>query len=275
MFSIELECDSARKDVLIAELWEAGSAGIVELDSGGLRAFFDDDLARAALADRFRAVSWRQEEQRDWVAESRAGFEPLAVGRRFFLVPEWRADPAPDGRFRIVVNPGMAFGTGRHETTQLCLEALETYLRPGTPMLDVGTGCGILAHAAALLGARAVYACDIDPEAVAIARGMAGPNVFTGSVDAVRSGSAELIAANISPEAIVALASDLMRCLAPDGVALVSGFERQEMAMVEAAFAPHGGVIRAAQDKGTWALLVVGVKLDGGAGHVDEQKAVS
>jgi len=275
MFSIELQCDGPHKDLLIAELWEAGSAGIVELEPGGLRAFFEDDSARPVLADRFRAVSWRQEEQRDWVAESRAGFEPLAVGQRFFLVPEWRADPAPDGRFRIQVNPGMAFGTGRHETTQLCLEALETHLRPGTRMLDVGTGCGILAHAAALLGARAVYACDIDPEAVTIARGMAGRNVFTGSVDAVRSGWADLMAANISPEAIVALAPELLRALAPHGVLLVSGFERQEIAAVEAAISRHGGAILEARDKGAWALLAVGVTLDGGAGHVDEQKAVS
>jgi len=275
MFSIELECDSAHKDLLIAELWEAGSAGIVELDRGALRAFFDDDSARAALAERFHAVSCREEEQRDWIEESRAGFEPLAVGRRFYLVPEWRADPAPGGRFRIAVNPGMAFGTGRHETTQLCLEAFETWLRPGAQVLDVGTGCGILAHAAALLGARAVYACDIDPEAVSIARGMAGANVFTGSVDAVRAGSADLVAANISPEAIIALAPQLMRALAPDGVLLASGFERQEIVAVAGALTSFGGTILEARHKGTWALLAVGVTLDGGAGHVDEQKAVS
>src|ERR1700691_3381836 len=145
MFSIEIACPPEQNDMLVAELWEEGSAGIVELEGGGLRAFFEDDADRAALAKRFHAVSARREKQRDWVAMSRATWEPLPVGERFFLVPEWRSDAAPAGRFRIAVNPGMAFGTGMHETTQLCLEALEAYVRPGARVLDVGTGSGILA----------------------------------------------------------------------------------------------------------------------------------
>ena len=120
--------------------------------------------------------------------------QPMEVGARFYLVPEWRDDPTPAGRFRIEVNPGMAFGTGVHETTRLCLEALEQYLRPGMRVLDVGTGSGILASAAALLGAERVYACDIDPVAVEIA-GMG----FVGSVDAVAAGAADVVMANISP----------------------------------------------------------------------------
>lgn len=264
MFSIEIECPPDQNDMLIAELWAEGSAGIVEPDGGGLRAFFEDDADRVALAGRFQAVRWRQEEQRDWVAMSRANWEPLLVGERFFLVPEWRSDQAPEGRLRIVVNPGMAFGTGMHETTQLCLEALETYVRPGVGVLDVGTGSGILAQAAALLGAGSVWACDVDPEAVEIARGKAGPHLFIGSVDAVRSGTAGLIAANISPEAIARLAPELLRCLSRGGVALVSGFERHEAAMVLAELERQGGAFCEVRHKGHWALLAVRVKLVGG-----------
>jgi len=264
MFSIEIACPPEQNEMLIAELWAEGSAGIVELDGGRLRAFFEDDRDRSALAGRFHAVSWRREEQRDWVAMSRANWEPRLVGERFFLVPEWRSDAAPEGRFRIVVNPGMAFGTGMHETTQLCLEALETYVRPGVRVLDVGTGSGILAQAAALLGAGPVWACDIDPDAVEIARGNAEPRVFAGSVDAVRSGAAGLIAANISPEAIMRLAPELLRCLRPGGVALVSGFERCEAPAVEAELKRRGGALCEACYKGSWALLVVRGKLVGG-----------
>jgi ribosomal protein L11 methyltransferase len=263
MFSIEIRCLPEQNDMLIAELWAEGSAGIVELE-GGLRAFFEDDADRSAIAGRFHAVSWRCEEQRDWVAMSRANWEPLLVGERFFLVPQWRSDRAPEGRFRIVVNPGMAFGTGMHETTQLCLEALETYVRPGVRLLDVGTGAGILAQAAALLGAAPVWACDIDPEAVQIARGAAGPNLFIGSVDAVRSGAADLIAANISPEAIARLAPELLRCLRPGGVALVSGFERHEATAVGAELERLGGALCEVRSKGNWALLVVRGKLGEG-----------
>jgi ribosomal protein L11 methyltransferase len=261
MFSIEIHCSPGGQDMLIAELWGEGSAGIVELDGGGLRAFFEDDADRSALAFRFHAASWRREEQRDWVALSRANWEPLAVGARFFLVPEWRSDPAPAGRFCIAVNPGMAFGTGMHETTQLCLEALEAHVRPGARVLDVGTGSGILAQAAALLGAAPVWACDIDPEAVEIARAATGPNVFIGSADAVRPGTADLIAANISPETIARLAPELLRCLRPGGVALLSGFERHEAAAVAAELQRQGGAPGEVRAKGNWALLVVGGKL--------------
>ena len=274
MFSIEIECPAEQTDVLIAELWEAGSAGIVELN-GGLRAFFENDAPREELLVQFGARSCRQEDDRDWIADSRAGFDPMCVGARFFLVPEWRSDPAPEGRFRIAVNPGMAFGTGRHETTQLCLEALEIYARPGVSLLDVGTGAGILAQAGALLEAAPVWACDIDPEAVEIARANAGPHLFIGSVDAVRGGAAGLIAANISPEAIVQLAPDLLRALAPGGVALVSGFNAVEIPAVESALAAHGATILEIRQKGDWAMLAVGVKLLKGVSDVHHQTPIS
>jgi ribosomal protein L11 methyltransferase len=260
MFSLEVVATPADNDLLIAELWAAGSAGIAELDSGRLRAFFEDHADREALVERFEPVSWRQEEQCDWVAVSRTNWEPLLVGSRFLLVPEWRDDPAPEGRFKIVVNPGLAFGTGIHETTQLCMEAVEKYVRRGMAVLDVGTGSGILAQAAGLLGASPVWACDIDPVAVGIARAKAGPNVFIGSVDAMRSGSAEVIAANISPEAIALLARDLLRCLGPGGTALLSGFERHEIPAVRAELERRGGAIRETRYKGNWALLAVFVQ---------------
>jgi ribosomal protein L11 methyltransferase len=269
MFSLEIECPPERQDLLVAELWEEGSAGIVET-AGGLRAFFEDAEDRAALISRFGAVSWRAEEERDWVAESRANWEPLVVGQRFFLVPEWRGDPAPEGRFRIVVNPGMAFGTGRHETTQLCLEALERYLRPDMRVLDVGTGSGILAEAARLLGAAPVWACDNDPEAVAVAAGNIGPGVFAGSVDAVRNGVANIVIANISPEANTALLSDLLGSLRAGGVALLSGFEGQDVAAIASAAARLGGSVLELCRKGDWALLVVRGKLVGGVSDVRE-----
>lgn len=260
MFSIEIDCAPEQNDMLVADLWEAGAAGIVELEGGRMRAFFEDDAVRREHIDRFHAVSWKPEQQRDWVAESRANWEPALVGERFFLVPEWRTDAPPQGRFRIAVNPGMAFGTGRHETTQLCLEALETYVRPGMRMLDVGTGAGILAQAAALLGAAPVWACDIDPQAVEVARGNAVRNLFVGSAGAVRASAAGLIAANISPEAIVLLAPDLLGCLDPGGVALLSGFEGCEAPAVEAELRRHSAKVLEARYKGDWALLAVRIE---------------
>jgi ribosomal protein L11 methyltransferase len=248
MFSLEIDCDAADRDLLIAELWEQGSAGIVELNQQTVRAFFEDTADRRALVAMYPGARERVEEQRDWVAEARDLLQPVEVGRRFFLVPEWRDDPAPEGRFRIAVNPGMAFGTGVHETTRLCIEAMEDYLQPGMTVLDVGTGQGILARAARLLGAGRTVACDIDPIAVEIAR-----EGFVGSVDAVASGVADLVLANISPEVLISFAADLLRARRPGGVLLASGFELNEVEQVRAALG--GG--RELRTKGNWALLVV------------------
>jgi ribosomal protein L11 methyltransferase len=253
MFSLVIETAADALELLVTELWERGTAGIVELDERRVRAFFDDGAARARLATRFPNAVWREEEDRDWVGVARELLPPMAVGKRFYLVPEWRDDPAPAGRFRITVNPGLAFGTGAHETTALCLEALEDTVAPGMDVLDVGTGSGILSEAARLLGARRVWACDIDHEAVRLARAKVAA-VFTGSVDAARTAAADLVVANISPEAIVALAPELFRVLRPGGTLLASGFERGEVEPVRAAL----GGARQVREKGNWALMVAG-----------------
>jgi ribosomal protein L11 methyltransferase len=252
MFSLEIECPAERRDLLIADLWDQGCAGISELDSGRVRAFFEDAANRDRLRERYPNAIARREEERDWVQLARDQLPPLSVGKRFFLVPEWRDDPTPPGRFRIAINPGLAFGTGHHETTQLALEALEEFVRPAMTVLDVGSGSGILSEAAALLGAARIIACDTDPEAVAIARWRV-PLTFVGSVGAVRSAIADLAVANISPEAIISLADELLRVLRPGGVLILSGFETHEVEMIRAAL-PRAVEIRS---KGNWALAVV------------------
>jgi ribosomal protein L11 methyltransferase len=251
MFSLEIDCLPERLDLLIADLWEQGCTGISELDAGRVRAFFEDAADRESLCTRYPDAVARHEEERDWVQSARDLLQPASVGARFFLVPEWRDDPTPPGRFRIAINPGLAFGTGIHETTQLALEAIEEYVRPGMTVLDVGTGSGILSEAAALLGATRVIACDIDPEAVAIARRRV-PLSFVGSAQAVRSAAADLVVANISPEAVVALAHELVRVLRPGGILLASGFETNEAEAIRAAL-PQISEIR---NKGSWSLAV-------------------
>jgi ribosomal protein L11 methyltransferase len=212
-----------------------------------VRAFFEDSADAGELSLLFPGSKMRREEDRDWVQSSRDLLQPMLAGERFFLVPEWRDDATPEGRFRIVVNPGMAFGTGVHETTRLCLEALEEFVKPGCSVLDVGTGSGILAQAAALLGAEKVYACDTDPVAVEIAK-----SGFVGSVDAVAPGSVDVVVANISPETNVRIAADLVRVLRPGGILLASGLELAEVEQVKAALPPA----REVRTKGNWALIV-------------------
>jgi ribosomal protein L11 methyltransferase len=226
MFSLDLECTQETKDLLIADSWELGSSGVVELDATHIRVFFDDDAQAPAMSEKFGRAAhiW---EDIDWVAQSRENIEPMNVGRKFFLVPQWRTDPTPPGRFRIEINNGLAFGTGRHESTRLCLEYLEELVQPGMTVLDIGTGSGILAQAALLLGAHPVIACDIDPLAVEVAA-VNGINAFIGSTHAIADGRADLLVANISPEALRELATEFPRLLKPTGQMILSGVEEHD-----------------------------------------------
>jgi ribosomal protein L11 methyltransferase len=166
MFSLSFRHPS---DELIAELWESGTVGIQE-EEDRLRAFFEGDAA--SLMARFASYGpeLQHEESRDWAHAWQDEWQPILAGTRFFLVPAWRDDSTPPGRLRLEMHPGQACGTGAHPATRLSLEALEKHLRPGATVLDIGTGSGILAVAASLLGARRVLACDIDPLAIAAAR---------------------------------------------------------------------------------------------------------
>jgi ribosomal protein L11 methyltransferase len=225
MFSIFLRCAPDEEDWLTAELWEQKTSGVAD-EPGGLRAFFEDEAGTGEMLQRFARFrpELRIEAETDWAQVARDAWPPMLVGERFFLVPPWRDDPAPAGRLRLEIDPGMACGTGRHPATQLCIEAMERYVRPGSTVVDVGTGSGILSAAAQLLGAERVIACDIDADAVEIARCRVGAAFFVGTVDAVASETADVIIANINSETIERLRPDFERVRKQEGVLILSGF---------------------------------------------------
>jgi ribosomal protein L11 methyltransferase len=158
-----------------------------------------------------RNLSIREVQNQDWLEQWKKNWQPVTVGERFIIAPPWSEIPDTHERILIRIEPGMAFGTGTHETTRLCLAAIEKYFAGGS-FLDVGTGTGILAIAAAKLFPTArIEACDTDAGAIAIARENALLNavsdniVFrTGTIDE-REASAELVCANLSADAIVEL----------------------------------------------------------------------
>src|SRR5579862_9459281 len=185
-------------DLVTLRLWEAGTLGITEGD-GFVDAFFED----AHAASQFGEPQAIQDV--DWVARTHEAFPPQLVGEKFFIAAPWRTEPTPPGRMRLVVNPGAQCGTGYHRCTQLCLEAMERLVRPGDSVLDVGSGSGILSLAAKMLGAGRVVSCDVDPDA-------AGPDsFFVGSVDAVRSGTFDVVVANINEDVIGSMRADFER----------------------------------------------------------------
>ena len=226
MHSLRLVCGARRKDLLLADLWERETTGIIEeeLPDGGcvVKAFF----AAPFDASSFQEFSpeWAAEEERDWTTHWQASWEPVLVGERFFLVPEWRGDPAPAGRLRLVIHPGVAFGTGADASTQLCLEALERHLRPGDRVLDFGTGAGILSEGARLLGAGRIVAFDIDLEAAKAARRNlpAEIAVFAGSTRSIRPAAFDMLLGNLNAATIRQSAAEMRLVLAQGGRAITS-----------------------------------------------------
>jgi ribosomal protein L11 methyltransferase len=230
LFSLLLHALGDREDLLIAELQECGTAGVTE-ENDGLRAFFSSDQDSVSLLQRFAEFSpqLREEQPTDWEQATRDAWPPLCVGDRFFLVAPWdnsQSDAAstPPGRLRLEIYPGMACGTGRHPATQLCLQAIERYVQPGVRVLDVGSGSGILSDAARLMGAGAVIGCDIDPDAVRIARERIHVPMFAGSADAVRSEWADVLVANIDAATLERIRPELNRARKPESTLILSGF---------------------------------------------------
>ena len=201
-------------------------------------------------------------EQEDWQNGWRKYYHPLEIGKRLAVVPSWQEYDTD--RVKLVLDPGLAFGTGGHETTSLCMEALDERVQGGERVLDIGTGSGILAIAAARLGAREVLAIDIDPAAVKVARENIVLNHVEDRVRAVEGDlckseamPCDLAVANIVADAIRMLAAPLTRHLAKGGLLICSGIIRErEQDVLDAALAA-GYVVADRLEKGEWVALAL------------------
>jgi ribosomal protein L11 methyltransferase len=199
--------------------------------------------------------------EEDWAVSWREFFGVVDYGGRIVIVPSWLADEAPPGRLAIRLDPGQAFGTGHHETTRLCLAALEGCVRPGVRVLDVGTGSGVLAIASVLLGAGEVEAVDVDPVAAEVARancaanGVAGRvRVRAGTLDEGAGGGFDVVVANISAAANAALAGAFARATAPGGRLVLSGLLTSDRARVTEAMTAAGFALEAVRVERDWCL---------------------
>ena len=232
-YALDVELEPTAREAVGYALMEAGALGTETNDGAdeliGVTGYFDDfpdrERVRAELSTALhiydlpsatvRNMNVRKVENRDWLAEWKENWQPVIVGR-FIIAPPWSEIEQLHDQLLIRIEPGMAFGTGTHETTRLCLAAIEKHFA-GSSFLDVGTGTGILAIAAAKLfpGAR-IEACDTDAESIAIARENAATNnvstaveFHVGSVDDATA-SADLVCANLTADVILAMLPALL-----------------------------------------------------------------
>lgn len=219
-----------------------------------------DRLGRAEVPCRLETAGVQQE---DWENSWKQYYHTLELGRRLAVVPSWEEYENPQHRAVIALDPGMAFGTGTHETTALCLETLEETVRGGERVLDIGTGSGILAIAALKLGAAAAEGVDIDPMCVRTAGENAARNgvqdrfrVLIGDLSDKASGEYDIICANIVANAIKALVPGVPALLKPDGVFLASGIIDTRKDEVTAAVEAAGLAVREIKEQNGWVCLV-------------------
>ena len=195
-------------------------------------------------------------EDDDWVRRTQAQFTPQEVAPRLWIVPSWHALPDPSA-INIVLDPGLAFGTGTHPTTRLCLRWLAARVRGGESVIDFGCGSGILAIAAMKLGAASAAGVDIDPQAVTAARDNAARNAVAASFFAAAEqlpGRAGIVVANILAQPLIVLAP-LLRSLSADGGRLaLSGVLAEQAHEVRAAYAPWYD-FEPVQEEDGWVLV--------------------
>lgn len=269
----------AAADAITGFLFDRGSLGTTE-ETGTdptrgeyvlVRAYFEtiergtfekDLLAAMEAAGAPKSRIWIDDlPYGDWAEGWKKYFTPRKVGARIVIAPTWETyDPKGD-EIVVRVDPGMAFGTGQHETTALCIRSLEEVVTPGTRVLDVGAGSGILAIAAVLLGAASAHGTDIDPEATAAARENVEANGLAAKVTIDESpleavGVFPVVVANILAETLVSLAPALAAKVERGGALVLSGILHHLGDEVARAYAPHGFPRFDVRRDGEWVCLV-------------------
>ena len=280
-YALDVTMERAAREAVEYALMEAGALGTEAKDeSGGLMlaiAYFDEPPARERVRQELfealrlydlpsssvRDMQFREVVNRDWLGEWKKSWQPVAVGQRLVIAPPWSTVEEAAGRILIRIEPGMAFGTGTHETTRLCLAAIEKYFEGGS-FLDVGTGTGILAIAAALLRPQArIEACDTDTEALEIACENARLNAVAerisfrvGTVDDKSTASASLVCANLTADVILPLLPALVG--ATCGHLILSGILNTQEEMVRQRLHELGILeVREVEADGEWIAIII------------------
>lgn len=248
------------------KIWSAAEiTALFDADADADVSTIMQDAAQAAKLSGLPIYRLAMVPEQDWVRLSQAQFAPIQISSRLWIVPSWHQIPDP-AAISLILDPGMAFGTGSHPTTQLCLAWLDENLRGGEDVLDYGCGSGILAIAALKLGARHAVGIDIDPQAVAASRDNALCNQldqmkaefytphFAPQADPATAAWADVVVANILANPLIVLAPILMNVTRKGGRIALSGILRDQAEEVERAYRQWFELRIAGEQEG-WVLL--------------------
>lgn len=204
--------------------------------------------------------------EEDWANTWKQYYKPTKVGEKIVVKPIWEEYEAKDGELVVDLDPGMAFGTGTHETTRMCIQSLEKYVKEDSTVFDVGCGSGILAIAAAKLGAKLAVGVDLDPVAVESSIENVGYNklknieILHGNLVEVIDGKADIVVANILAEIICILTDDVKRVLKDGGVFITSGIIHDRVDMVCEKLEATGFEVMEKNRDGEWNCIVAKLK---------------
>jgi ribosomal protein L11 methyltransferase len=279
---ITLTVPDALKDAVSGRLSELGVAGIWESAQPGagdtrLVAYFESPADLEGIREAIHVLFQRagsvppviepgSVEDQDWGEKWKKSWSSFALGNRFFVIPSWSDSVCPADRFPILIDPGQAFGTGTHETTQLTLEALERWMpttNPDSVVLDLGTGSGILAIAAKLLGVKVVHACDVDPVALEVASENLDRNtgqwigLMCGSIDSIAGSTVDLLLCNLTADVIGEILPEIHRAMRSLGIVVFSGILDFQSDDIRTRAGRLGFIVLEEATRGEWCSLVV------------------
>ena len=258
-------------------LFEQGSCGLEEHDHF-IRGYFDADIVERTVASSLESFLkslksmgisvgnpvYKVVPFEDWSVQWRQYFKPVRVTSRIVIKPPWESSAETEDEIIVDIMPRMAFGTGTHETTQLCMELIENYLNPSDTVMDVGTGSGILAIVTAKMGASSILALDIAWEAVQNARENISRNgvekkvsVICGSIETIRPRIFDLILANINRGQLESLLPMLKQYTHPGSLLILSGILLNENTQMESVLKVSGCRVIEKRQKGEWLGYVV------------------
>ena len=260
-------------------LIELGSPGVIQKDDSTILAYFPGPssfpnrrkkirryLSDLSVSGETFTFQWRGIQEEKWAESWKAHFKPLHATSRIVIRPPWEEYPGKKGEMVITIDPGMAFGTGSHPTTRMCLQSLEelipVFAHPPS-VLDFGTGSGILAIAAEKLGAPRILALDVDPAAIRCARQNAALNRMKGRIDFRISPARDLrqrfgiVVANLLPQELCQASSFLARRVSPRGFLVVSGILKGQKEEMASTFIERGLTMESSKEKKGWACLTL------------------